>query len=75
MTTAAAVPKDAERSSDAKPGEGISSAIGKASPGFPKLPKDCDHKAGIAWAPTVTIGGQSRCSLCGTPAIRYRETA
>jgi hypothetical protein len=56
---------------DAKPGEGAS----KPSPGFPKKASECDHRADEDWAPTVAIGGQSRCSLCGTPAIRYRETA
>lgn len=53
-----------------EPGEGQS----KPSPGFTKKPKDCDHRAGGDWAPTVTIGGLARCSLCGTPSIKYRET-
>lgn len=57
---------------DPRPGEAGAST---PSPGFTIKPKDCTHRAGGDWAPTVTIGGQSRCSLCGTPAIRYRETA
>jgi len=54
-----------------KPGEGQT----KPSPGFTNKASECDHRAGGDWAPTVTIGGQSRCSLCGTPSIKYRETA
>jgi hypothetical protein len=64
-----------EATADREPGEENLSASGKTSPGFPNLPKNCSHKVDGEWAPTVTIGGQSRCSLCGLPAIRYRETA
>jgi hypothetical protein len=54
---------------DTRPGEGQP----KPSPGFPNLPKDCDHKADGEWAPRIQVGGQARCSLCGTPAVKYLE--
>jgi len=67
-----------------EPGEGSSSL---PSPGFTIKPKDCSHRVQINvsridgpkeyvdgdWAPTIQVGGQPRCSLCGTPAVKYKE--
>jgi hypothetical protein len=52
-----------------EPGEGQP----KPSPGFTTKPKDCSHKIGDEWAPRIMVGGQPRCSLCGTPAVKYLE--
>lgn len=59
---------------DLKPGEDTARP---ASSGFTNKASECDHRAPGRdnWAPTVTIGGLARCSLCGTPSIKYRETA
>lgn len=70
-----------------EPGEGTHSDSGKPSPGFTTKPKDCTHRARIdvskiggpktyvdgEWAPRIMVGGQPRCSLCGTPAVKYLE--
>jgi hypothetical protein len=43
---------------------------------FTTKASECDHKIVTgAWVATVQINGQPRCSLCGTPAVRYRESA
>jgi hypothetical protein len=68
---------------DTKPGEGQP----KPCPGFINKASECSHRVQIDvtvmggkpeyvdgdWAPTVQIRGQPRCSLCGTPAVKYME--
>ena len=69
-----------------EPGEVVQSSL-SASPGFTIKPRECSHRVQIDvttvggppeyvdgdWAPTVQVGGQPRCSLCGTPAVKYKE--
>jgi hypothetical protein len=73
----------------AGPGE-TSSAKTESSPGpapkFTVKASDCEHLVVVdmgdgyegeptfTWASTVQVGGQPRCSLCGTPAVKYMET-
>jgi ERF superfamily protein len=56
--------------------EGVSTETGPAPSGhhFTVKASDCTHKTPTDdWVASVQIDGQPRCSLCGTPAVRYRE--
>jgi hypothetical protein len=55
---------------------GVSGEVQASSPEhrFTVLPKNCSHKIDDEWAPTIVMDGKSRCSLCGTPSVKYRES-
>lgn len=66
---------------EAGPGEYEPTTESSSGPAtkFTVKASECSHRVRIpdsddtAWAPTITVAGQSRCSLCGTPAVKYLE--
>lgn len=68
-------------------GEGLSAGAGGSPEGatetdtpsghrFTKKASECSHRTPTDdWVATVQVNGQPRCSLCGTPAVKFREAS